>query len=358
MNGCTGRTGLLWTLFALALLPLAAGGAEAREVRVGIPLGGRIEADQGFRWRDAGGRSGRGAELDLQSLRPPVQLRGSGAARSGSHSFPLPVEVVSYQGSLYAVVPLELERYLAGVLPVEMHPQWPSEALKAQGVVARTFALQRLARGGRGDLDLIAGTVDQAFRWDPEPPRSVVTALRATRGRVLTTPEGALAEVSYHSCCGGHTAEASEVWQTPVPGIATVDDPHCTVCPNYFWSVRFDPTDLGGRLGRGPIHEIRVLSRGPSGRIARVALFDDAGALELTGMALRSRLGATELPSTLAQVRAAETEAGAVWLFQGSGSGHGAGLCQWGARVQAEQGRNWGEILQFYFPRLDVGRAP
>lgn len=345
------------SLFAAVLcigLPTAA--ASAREVRVAVPLAATVEASAALRWRDATGKKGRDARFEQAAHKAPIDLSGRGSAVSGGRRFPLPARIIEHGGRRYAVIELELERYLMGVLPVEMHPDWPTEALKAQAVLARTYAARRLTAGGRDAFDLIAGTIDQEFRWDESPPVRVEAAVRATRGETLTERSGGLAEVTYHSCCGGHTADATEVWGRASPAIVSVDDELCSICPNYFWTLRLDPVELGGAVGLGPVEEVRIEDRGPSGRVRRLVLTDGARSVTMTGMGFRTALGAARLPSTHLQVRAVDDRAGPHWLLQGSGSGHGAGLCQWGARARAEAGQNYRDILSAYFPRLVSGR--
>ena len=335
---------------------LPATAALAREVRIAVPLATTVEAAAPLRWRDATGKSGRDARFDQAARKAPIELSGRGSAVSGGRRFPLPARIIDHGGRRYAVVQLELERYLMGVLPVEMHPDWPTEALKAQAVLARTYAARRLAAPRRGAFDLIAGTVDQEFRWDESPPERVAAAVRDTRNETLAERSGGLAEVTYHSCCGGHTADATEVWGRASPAIVPVDDELCSICPNYFWTLRLDPVELGGAVGLGPVEEVRIEDRGPSGRVRRLVLTDGARSATMTGMEFRTALGAARLPSTHLQVRAVDDPAGPHWLLQGSGSGHGAGLCQWGARARAEAGQNYRDILTAYFPRLTFDR--
>lgn len=342
---------LLW--LALLLTPGLA--AANTEVRIGIPLGPTVSASETMNWRDSRRQRGEGKELELARFQPPGEIDGDGPAVSGGRRFPLPARIVAVNGRPHAVVELGMERYLAGVLPVEMHPEWPTEALKAQAVVARSFAYRRLAgaRDRYGDrVDVVAGTADQEFEWRSIPPSSVVDAIDETEDEILRTRSGRPARAFYHSCCGGHTADASEVWGQSVPGITPVEDAKCTACPNYFWSIAVPPAELGGVLDLGPVSLLRVLRRGLSERVVRLRVSDGDASRELSGLDLRRALGADRLRSTLFRVRTAQTPQGPRWVFQGSGSGHGAGLCQWGAKARAEAGHNYREILAVYFPQL------
>jgi len=336
---------------AAVLVPL---GAAADSVRVAIPLGTTLAGDD-LAWRDAHGKRGKG-ELNVVAATPPIRLRGT-VARSAGRNVPLPADVVAGPGGRVAVVELDFERYLKGVLPVEMHPDWPLAALQAQAVVARTFARKAMVRGRGRDYDLVAGTADQEFRYERQVPRAVARAVDGTAGEVLRTPAGALAEVFYHSCSGGKTADAAEIWGNRAEGVVPVVDSFSQDCPFHFWTAAVAPEALGGKLGIGPAAEIAVLERGASGRVVRLELSDDRSVKTLSGPELRRLIGADVLRSTLFEVRPAQGAAGPRWVFAGSGSGHGVGLSQFGAKAMAEQGKSYREILRFYFPQLDLGRG-
>ena len=205
-------------------------------------------------------------------------------------------------------------------------------------------------------FDVVAGTADQEYRWSPAPSAALRKIVRATSGEVMRTRQGKLAEVFYHSCSGGSTADASEIWPNAVEGIVPVVDPNDTICPDYFWTVQKTPAELGGAIGLGPVSEIDVLSRGPSNRVTKIRFADHSQEKIMTGLAFRQSLGAAHLKSTLFEVRVGSDGQVPVWVFQGSGSGHGVGMSQFGAKALAEEGRSYREILSFYFPRLVLDR--
>ncbi|RMF16673.1 MAG: SpoIID/LytB domain-containing protein [Candidatus Dadabacteria bacterium] len=328
----------------------------ARDVVVALPVGSSIRAQSELHWRDRSGKRGSGRTVALSGLSAPVRLRGDGLATGAGLTFPLPADVERLKGRWVVRLEMDLERYLAGVVPYEMNPNWPDEALRAQAVLARTFALKRIEqrRKNGAPWDLVAGTEDQVFHWQEHPPRRIVQLIRSTAGEVMRTRDGALAEVFYHSCSGGHTADPAEVWGRPVAGLTTVEDTWDDVCPDFFWSLSLSPAELGTRLGTGPVDAIEILERGPSGRVVRIAVTAAGATQEWSGLKFRSAVGPRELKSTLFQVRVGDRQGAPVWLFQGSGSGHGVGLSQFGAKVMAERGHDYREILAFYFPRLQL----
>jgi stage II sporulation protein D len=227
--------------------------------------------------------------------------------------------------------------------------------LRAQAVVARTYALHERARNAELGWDVESSVVSQRYRQGPVPPR-IRAAVLATRGEVLEY-EGAPILAVFHASAGGRTASSAEVWGRSLPYLKEVSSPDDDA-PDYFWSFDLARADLlaalrplGFAVGSG--EPIEVVERTPSGRVARVRI----GEAEITGRALRRVLGGRALRSTRFEVRAGEGER---VRFVGSGSGHGVGLCQWGARALAESGRSYREILAHYYPgtRLRAGRFP
>lgn len=203
-------------------------------------------------------------------------------------------------GGLRAIVQgLTSNAYARGL--GEMPSSWPAEALKAQAIAARTIAKKQATRPGRWSADhdlsaLIDGAYigyDQEFgamgaRWN--------AAVDATNGLVLTY-NGALTHPVYSSSTGGHTEHSEHVWTAAVPYLRGVPDPHDSGCNNkrHQWTMTFSGTQLGQKLGMGPITNVSVGGgAGVSGRLDKVKLtFTDArGSRQaFTGIQLRSSLG-------------------------------------------------------------------
>jgi len=206
---------------------------------------------------------------------------------------------------------LPMEDYLKGVVPAEMPPYWGSEALKAQAVAARTYALRKVASRSGGDFDLEGNEFDQAYSGLTEQWKSSSDAVDATRGQVLTY-SGQLIDALFMASGGGHT-ENSEFgfihWNNglkpaaSLPYLRGIADP-LDRAPS--WQVgpfspeaaaqilRDNDEDLGDRL-----LGIDVLRRGPSGRILGVRLRGSSHTDEVSGPVLRAWFG---LPDTLADV--------------------------------------------------------
>lgn len=256
---------------------------------------------------------------------------------------------------------VELERYLAGVLPGEMPLGWPLEALKAQLITARTYTLKQIENRRRENFDVDSTVRDQLFSYehvmDEGRRKTLTTALESTRGMVLNNTKGEVVLANYHADCGGQTELAKNVWNYGLKGVA-VSDFACARRPSSQWTYAVSAQDLVKKLKpevsvipTGKLASIAPISSTDSGRINLLALnFSDGRRVEILATRLRELLGYSLVKSTrfTAKINAHEV------LFSGRGFGHGVGLCQWGAKDLAKSGKNYREILNHYFPGLKI----
>lgn len=260
-------------------------------------------------------------------------------------------------GRLTVINEVDLEEYLYGVLTMEVDPRWPADALKAQAVAARTLAVQSMGRFAAEGYDVRATTDSQVYGGIMAEDPSTTAAVEATRGQVVVF-EGKPIFAAYHSDSGGYTESSEHVWGGRYPYLKGVPDPFSTGASNHEWIVRLDLAAFEDRLRRAGklvsgISGVEIAETTPSGRAAAVRIPGSHGTLLLRGTELRTILGADELRSTLFQVRVVGDEQ-AVLEFLGRGSGHGVGLSQWGARGQAQAGRNYMEILKYYYTGVTI----
>ncbi len=266
------------------------------------------------------------------------------------------VEVHRVPEGLRVVNRVRLEDYVAGTVGREIYPDWAPEMLKAQAVVARTYALHERGRRTRQGFDIGAGTPGQVYGGvDAETP-SVWAAVRATRGEYLADPDGPILAV-YHSASGGQTASAEEVWGRPIPYLVSVPVEGEEDSPDTYWRVSVSRTTLGRALASlgirvGPVREVRVIERSRSGRAVRLRVHGADGSETLEARALRSALGEQVIRSTLFEIRDAE----AGFVFVGSGHGHGVGMSQWGGQGMAKRGAGYREILAAFYPGTELRR--
>ena len=257
---------------------------------------------------------------------------------------------------------VSLEEYLYSVVPMESPPSWPPEALKAQAIVARTYAASRI--NPTRAYDVVASQRDQAYGGlRAEYPQST-TACDATSGQVLRW-NGAVASVSYMSCCGGHTEDPADAWVggADVPYLKGVACTYCNASPDYHWMRQFSMTSVSNAMASrlqeiGSVQAIDVARSDASGRAKSIRFTGESGSLEISGADFRRLMGPSVVRSLLIHSitvsAAASTQAAPIVTIEGSGSGHGVGLCQWGSRGLAAQGRQARDILAFYFPGIQI----
>jgi stage II sporulation protein D len=260
------------------------------------------------------------------------------------------LHILLYHDTLRLINELDLEEYLKGVVPVELSPTWHPEALKAQAIIARTYALhQRQANPGR-EYDLLATTADQVYGGRGKEQPSSNQAVDETRGLVLTF-EGELILSAYHSTSAGPTEDAAEVWGMDLPYLKGVSCPFDQASPYYQWNKSFRMEAVQESFSKagyaiGTIASVTPFRWTAAGRISRIRVLHSQGELIVKAEDLRRVLGYTELPSTRFRIG----KIGREMQIQGNGYGHGVGLCQWGAKEMAEMGYSYDKILKYYYP--------
>jgi stage II sporulation protein D len=198
----------------------------------------------------------------------------------------LQVDVVN--GKLRAINVVGLEQYLYGVVPSEMPFSWAPEALKAQAVVARSYAL---ATKRSGAFDLYPDTRSQMYLGVEHEKPSTNAAVDATAGKVVLY-DGAVAKTYFYSTSGGRTASAADVWGGTVPYLVSVPDPYDTISPYHSWG----PFAFGGaRLGKilhagGTVRDVHT-ALNSSGRVTTLTAVTGTGERSFNATALRKLLG-------------------------------------------------------------------
>src|SRR3954468_20243938 len=205
--------------------------------------------------------------------------------------------VLSRDGAAVLVVnSVGLEQYLYGVVPSEMPASWPAEALKAQAVVARSYAL-RSRRPGE-PYDVFSDTRSQVYRGVLAETDATNGAVRATKAGVVTAG-GQIAQTFFFSPSGGRTATNEEAFGgTPISYLRSVADPYDTLSPYHDWTARFTAADARRRLQSvtlGTLKGLKVASRTPSGRAATVTVRGSGGDQTVSAAMIRTLL---ELRST------------------------------------------------------------
>ena len=262
---------------------------------------------------------------------------------------------IARAGGGYAVTTIPLETYVARVLAGEAARDSQPAALEALAITVRTFALANRGRHRADGFDLCDQTHCQVLRTATVATQRAATA---TAGRVLFRG-GAPASVYYTASCGGRTEIPSAVWpgaEDP-PFLPSQPDEACGGRP--VWDAEIGERDLVRALNaagfRGNrLRDVRIVARHGSGRVARLRV-DGLEPAEISGQDLRVVVGRTlgwqHIMSTAFEVRSV----GHAYRFSGHGSGHGVGLCVIGSARLATAGKNAADILDRYFPGLEIG---
>ena len=225
----------------------------------------------------------------------PLQVAGlngvTALANRGSYRGILEFAPNVFNG-LSVVNVVGLEDYLQGVVPAESPASWPAEALKAQAIAARTYAITT-SRGA--DFDAYADTRSQVYAGVGVETPASNAAVAATRGQVVTY--GGQPVVTYFfSTSGGQTedVENTTLGTEPKPWLVSVEDDYDDVSPRHRWDLPMTMDQVARKLGglvRGSFRGIRVVKRGVSPRIVSAEVVGSRGTVAVDGATLRARLG-------------------------------------------------------------------
>ncbi|MCL1964745.1 MAG: stage II sporulation protein D [Firmicutes bacterium] len=251
-----------------------------------------------------------------------------------------------------AVIRMDREAYLAGVVAAEMPASYEMEALKAQAVAARTRTMH--ACQSHPETDVCTDSTccqgylteeEQKARWgmDTEQYRARVReAVDATRGIIITYSDEPI-EVLYHAVSGGYTEDAEQVFHEALPYLRGVISPGEENAPGYETVRVFTQDELAMAFSEKPPVVIEVLRRSDSGRVTEIRV----GAHTMSGRLFRSAL---ELKSTNFTLQ----NLGDSIIVTQHGYGHGVGMSQAGANAMAKAGKTFNEILLHYYTGVDL----
>lgn len=285
---------------------------------------------------------------DVLTIRPS----GAGELALDGRRYRGSLELRHKGGGLIAVNIVPVDGYLRSVVPEEMPVDWPAEAIKAQSVAARSFALASRGRHAGEGYDLCTTTHCQLYTGTAAEKSASNAAIKATRGEVLTYG-GKPIEALFHTDSGGMTENSEAVWGSHVPYLRAAKDTPAKTMP---WTKTISRADLERKLAaKGhDIGKVRSIALSPlaigraakdrtaSGRVKTMTVKGTKGTATLSGTTWRSLLG---LKSTLFDAKLTKEAV----TFTGYGSGHGLGISQWGAERMAAKGASYAEILHHYY---------
>jgi stage II sporulation protein D len=290
------------------------------------------------------------------------------------------VGITAGRGGLTLVNRVNLESYVAGVVGPEIGARRPDElnAVLAQAIVSRSFALKNRGRWEAFGFDAYADTRDQVYLGMAVETPQVWDAVRRSAGQVLTY-EGQVIDAFFHSTCGFSTAGVDEAFGTAQgrPYLRPVSDEsggghyYCDISPRFRWREEWDGPELRAILSRTlasvtplagdgmqRITDISVSRKTRSGRVGELRIVFERGDIRIPGPDVRTVLRPEAdrwLSSTAFELTVSKTNGEVTRLVAaGAGSGHGVGLCQWGAIGRARVGQDYRKILTTYFPGTKI----
>ena len=256
------------------------------------------------------------------------------------------VQVIPDGKQLVAIDRVDLEQYLYSVLGAEMSQDFPAEALKAQAVAARTYAIYRSQAASKKSFDVDSTQESQVYRGIANEASTTQAAVNATAGQIMTYQGKPILAV-FHAASGGHTENVEDIWTNRIPYLRGVPD-YDLGTPGYEWSKLLSLGELSKLL---KIDRIKSIWADRSTQFGSVVSLKVVGDTEktLTGSQIRTTLKLRSLRFTISP-----TPDG--FIFNGRGYGHALGMSQWGAYSLAQQGMTYPKILAHYYQGVDFGR--
>jgi stage II sporulation protein D len=268
------------------------------------------------------------------------------------------VRAATQPPGLLVVNRANLEEYVAGVVGSEMPLLFPEQALRAQAVASRTYALYALRSREADAFDVADDQSSQVYRGLANETDRARKVTLDTLGVILTY-RGRVFNSYFHSTCGGETIPASWVFgEAPIPPLSGAPCGFCADSKYYRWRASVTRVDLAAKLAKegfpvGRVDRVEVLERGPAGHVALVRILHAGGEVRVKGAKLRAILGTSAVRSTAFDI---EDPGGDAIALAGRGWGHGVGLCQFGARGMAQAGYDALAILRRYYPAAELVR--
>ncbi len=284
-----------------------------------------------------------------------ISSRG-GFLRVGAKQFRDALYIYSANQECVVVNHVDLEKYVVGLLNSEMSANWSMQALKAQAVAARTYAVYQMREAGNAvtprPFDVQSTVKDQVYEGAHKERFATTRAVLETQGQILTFAHTPI-KAFYHSTCGGQTENPAKVWGMSVPYMKPVPCAYCKTSPRYKWDHSITYRELTTRLfnaklmeRREGVKQVSIAKFNNLGRAQTIIVKTNKREILMPAQRFREILGFSNVLSTRFRL---DTALG-VLLVEGRGSGHGVGLCQYGAKGMSDQGYSFDQILKHYYP--------
>ena len=278
---------------------------------------------------------------------------------------------------------LELEKYLKSVVGSEMPKEFPLAALQAQAIAARTYALKLL--GKKKSFDVHSTEASQVYLGLESETPKIKKAVRSTSSLALFY-QNKLINAVFHSSSGGRTANSGEVWKYQLPYLRSVID-YDQNSPKYRWLNKFSSAELDKIFPEvGGLNGIKIIRKSNSDRVLEIRLYGSNGIKNISGKILRRKLKLLSTKFDVKLIFNQNNKSNDLKYYNdklsfsfdnkivddlapqpvpvipkyyfleviGSGSGHGVGMSQWGAKAMAEKGYSYREILKHYYKGIEI----
>ena len=323
-----------YDIYALPLLEPLGGGAELKKAEIIPTQSGILMGSQSF---------------DIYGIR--IKTNSAANISINGRRFRGDIDIIRTEKvKLLVINHLDIEDYISGVLYHEVSHLWPMEALKAQAIASRTFAVYKTIESIGKDYDLTNDIYSQVYGGRASERYKTTAAVRETTGKILIYRNKIL-PAYFHATCGGHTEDASLLWNVDMPPLKGRPCNYCVESPHFKWVASISLSDIEKMLNDSGykikgIQDITVTSRDASGRADSVTVVNLLGTEKIPANKFRLAVDPNLLRSTNFNV----VIRSGTGVFNGRGWGHGVGMCQWGAYYMSRRGFSAEEILNFYYP--------
>ncbi len=271
----------------------------------------------------------------------------------GQKRFSGKLNIFVLDSEILVVNVLGIEKYLTSVVGSEMPTKWHIEALKAQAIASRTYALKQK---GNNLFDIDSTQKNQVYNGLESRNFKTIRAVKSTRSLVLTY-NNKLINALFHSSSGGMTENSQDVWKNKYPYLSSVKD-FDKNNPKFRWQKKISSNELINLFPKiGGLKNIEILDITSTGRVKNVQLIGAYGSDQMSGVALRKKLG---LNSNFVRFKFFEEELNnnialrkGLIVF-GQGVGHGVGMSQWGAKYLASRGQKAERILKHFYRGVQI----
>jgi len=275
----------------------------------------------------------------------------------GSKRYSGLINIQNLKNEIFVVNTIGIEKYLTSVVGSEMPHRWPLEALKAQSIASRTYALKKT---GNDLYDIDSTQIDQVYNGLESKTYKTNKAVKETRSLIITH-KNKLINALFHSSSAGMTENSEDVWSNKYPYLTSVKD-FDQKNPKLYWKKIFSKNELQLLFPKiGGIKEIQILDITKTGRVKNIKLIGNYGSLDFSGTNLRKKMG---LKSTLFRFKFIKVDnvkeknksnnLNESLIISGMGAGHGVGMSQWGAKYLAMRGYKAKDILEYFYKGIQI----